>query len=383
MNSIWKKKEGFTLVELIVVIAILGILAGVGTVGYSGYIKKANQSADVQLVKGIENALSLSYYANPSEFKSGKILLTADAAPDCGGNAIFEKALTATFGADWSTREDMKLKSRDWSGSFQDSSFYADGPEGLTTLLGTVEGLTGALEGFLDSPNIDGILGTGGSFNKYMTDMGADTAAKKADAAVFYVADTSANLGADAFRKAADEIKNNPTMSGPEALAAMNGQLNNSSLASMAALYAMAEGYATFFETKGYTAAGDSPRTILNNATANIAASAGSYTASVAAFTDLFTAFQQMAGANETAVNEYLSGALHQDMDAYVNALTTVSASRDSIVDSNTKELGDSGYFTTDTIGGIFDAYAGGGVFVYALAKDGVITVSSSIDGAE
>ena len=51
-------KGGFTLVELIVVIAILGILAGVGTVGYSGYIKKANEAADQQLLDFVNTAFA-------------------------------------------------------------------------------------------------------------------------------------------------------------------------------------------------------------------------------------------------------------------------------------------------------------------------------------
>jgi len=50
MKKFFKKTEGFTLVELIVVIAILGILAGVGTVGYSGYIKKARIAGDEQIM---------------------------------------------------------------------------------------------------------------------------------------------------------------------------------------------------------------------------------------------------------------------------------------------------------------------------------------------
>ncbi len=48
-----KKIKGFTLVELLVVIAILAILATVSVVGYTGFIKKANTSADQQAVTQI------------------------------------------------------------------------------------------------------------------------------------------------------------------------------------------------------------------------------------------------------------------------------------------------------------------------------------------
>ena len=64
MKNFVKKTEGFTLVELIVVIAILGILAGVGTVGYSGYIKKANMAADQQLVAAINQAYAIACVEN-------------------------------------------------------------------------------------------------------------------------------------------------------------------------------------------------------------------------------------------------------------------------------------------------------------------------------
>ena len=44
MNT-FKKTGGFTLVELIIVIAILAILSSVAVAGYSTYIKRANDSA--------------------------------------------------------------------------------------------------------------------------------------------------------------------------------------------------------------------------------------------------------------------------------------------------------------------------------------------------
>lgn len=55
MNN-FKKTGGFTLVELIVVIAILGILAAVAVPAYSGYITKANEAADITQLDAIKTA---------------------------------------------------------------------------------------------------------------------------------------------------------------------------------------------------------------------------------------------------------------------------------------------------------------------------------------
>jgi prepilin-type N-terminal cleavage/methylation domain-containing protein len=56
MKKFLKKKEGFTLVELIIVIAILAILAAIAIPAYSGYIKKANEAADYTLLDEVLTA---------------------------------------------------------------------------------------------------------------------------------------------------------------------------------------------------------------------------------------------------------------------------------------------------------------------------------------
>ena len=115
-----RAKAGFTLVELIVVIAILGILAGVGTVGYSGYIKKANMAADQQLAAGVKNALELATYTNPAGLTGGVVLSTEEGGTkylDATGNVVTSGNIVSAIEAAFGANPDLRLKYSGWAGA--------------------------------------------------------------------------------------------------------------------------------------------------------------------------------------------------------------------------------------------------------------------------
>ena len=61
------KGSGFTLVEVLVVVAILGILAAVGTISYTGYVAGAKKKTAENAMQQIALAQT-EYYSNNGEY---------------------------------------------------------------------------------------------------------------------------------------------------------------------------------------------------------------------------------------------------------------------------------------------------------------------------
>lgn len=79
------KKKGFTLVELLVVIAIIAILATVSVVGYTAFITKANESNAMTEAAQVEEAIKADLMAG-NEFVIGTV--TTEATTDAAGGEV-------------------------------------------------------------------------------------------------------------------------------------------------------------------------------------------------------------------------------------------------------------------------------------------------------
>lgn len=130
--------DGFTLVELIVVIAILAILGGVAVPVYSGYVTKANMAADQALVGEVAHGLTLYYYNTPG-IEGGYVVLTSEGqvcSSDEGG--VGDAAMVAVFGEGW--EENLSLKYDGWTKAAGNTTVASWNPEDVAR---TVTGVTG------------------------------------------------------------------------------------------------------------------------------------------------------------------------------------------------------------------------------------------------
>ena len=102
MNNL-KSKAGFTLVELIVVIAILAILAGVAVPAYTGYIAKAKEASDIQVLASVNTAaqgLAAADSAKVTKIEvtsAGGVTVTTDPTGKVEGSEVTKLTGTLAF----------------------------------------------------------------------------------------------------------------------------------------------------------------------------------------------------------------------------------------------------------------------------------------------
>lgn len=87
-----RKQAGFTLIELMIVIAIIGILAAVAIPAYSDYIARAQASEGVSLMAGLKSPVA-EYLAANGSFPLVVSTLTAGATNEVVGNLVGKYAV--------------------------------------------------------------------------------------------------------------------------------------------------------------------------------------------------------------------------------------------------------------------------------------------------
>jgi type IV pilus assembly protein PilA len=82
-----KKQQGFTLIELMIVVAIIGILAAIAIPAYQDYTIRAQVSEGLNLAAGAKAAIT-EYYQNTGNLPSTNVGAGISAEGDISGNYV-------------------------------------------------------------------------------------------------------------------------------------------------------------------------------------------------------------------------------------------------------------------------------------------------------
>lgn len=110
-----ESNKGFSLVELVIVIAIMAILVGLTLPILVHYVEKANVAHDVQLASAVKSAIELAM-SDPDVFESESYIRpTSDEMGMCvnGAGAAFSDAVYTTLGMANYAEVKSNLRSKD------------------------------------------------------------------------------------------------------------------------------------------------------------------------------------------------------------------------------------------------------------------------------
>ena len=92
-----KMQSGFTLIELMIVVAIIGILAAIALPAYQDYTKRSNVTEGLSLAGGVKTAVA-EYYSSEGAWPTSNAVAGLETSTNIKGNAVTSVGVSGASG---------------------------------------------------------------------------------------------------------------------------------------------------------------------------------------------------------------------------------------------------------------------------------------------